>query len=220
VNGSFEQALRDGFERCAQTVAPPDEASFQRMLQHAALLERWNKTHNLTSVEGAEQWAEALYIDSWLVRALPLALTTPIVDVGSGGGFPALVMLAGEPERQALFFEKVEKKRSFLAMAIATLGFKQAMVAKEPFPPSLALPKGPHLFTSRATFAPADWLRMAAGVARPGDSVIVQSSQEAPPQAPLGWERVHVVDTALPFSGAKRRLAVYRFTTVEMSQTA
>jgi 16S rRNA G527 N7-methylase RsmG len=208
MNG-LEEALREGFAACAKVVAPPSDTTLALMIKHAELLERWNKTHNLTSVEGPKAWAEALFIDSWLVRALPCVTETPLVDVGSGGGFPALVLLCAEPMRQALFFEKVEKKRSFLAMAIASLGFKQAMVAREPFPPSVALPNGKHLFTSRATFAPKDWLAHAAAVARTGDGIVVQSSQEDVPAAPDGWTRAKVVETQLPFSFAHRRLALY-----------
>ncbi len=209
---AFETALREGFLRVGGVVAPPEETALERMLQHAALLERWNKTHNLTSVEGAEPRAEALFIDSWLIRALGDLSTGPLIDVGGGGGFPALVLLSAEPEREALLFEKVEKKRSFLSTAIATLGLKRATVARETFPPRAGgLPGAPRLLTSRATFAPADWLAIAATIAAPGDRIVVQASQDAPPESGKAWHRTAMIETALPFSGAKRRVAIYAF---------
>ena len=177
-------------------------AVLDRLHAHATLLAKWNRTHNLTSLAEA-QWAETHFLDSWWV--VPLAHGGTLVDVGSGGGFPGLIVLAAEPTRRAVFFEKVEKKRAFLRTAIAALGYANASVSATIFPP--AEWPGPAVFVSRATWAPADWLAHAAAVARAGDAVITQSAAEPPPAAPSGWARTAFAEHTLPSSGAPRTLA-------------
>src|SRR5688572_673260 len=131
----FERHLRDGLSRAA--APPPDEPSIQRMLVHARTLHKWNGTHNLTAVKTPRDWAEALYVDAWLLTAVFAEWNSVmLVDVGSGGGFPALVILAAYPELPAVLFEKVEKKRSFLTAACAAMTLTHAAVAREPFPPT------------------------------------------------------------------------------------
>jgi 16S rRNA (guanine527-N7)-methyltransferase len=201
----LERELRDGLARVAAVAAAPDEAAIGRMLVHARTLHKWNSTHNLTSVKTPRDYAEALFVDSWLVTGLVDAFDGTLVDVGSGGGFPALVVLAAHPELPAVLFEKVEKKRSFLSAAIVALGLKHATVAREPFPPQKGpLPASPRIFTSRATWAPHEWLTIARATAQPGDAIIVQASQEALPDG-----AARTLETALPFSQAKRRLGRY-----------
>ena len=178
-------------------------ATRDRWLAHAALLAKWNRTHNLTSLAEAE-WAEKHFLDSWWVA--PLARGGALIDVGSGGGFPGLVLLAAEPERRAVFFEKVEKKRAFLRTAIAALGYTNASVSPAVFPPHEW--PGPAVFVSRATWAPADWLATATTIARGGDAIVTQSAAEPPPAAPPGWARVTVAEHVLP-SGAPRSVARY-----------
>lgn len=197
----FEQRLRKACALRRDVVREPSDAAYAKMSAFAALLEKWNGTHNLTSVQGLDQWVDALFFDSWLVQAL-MPEQGSWIDVGSGGGFPALVLLAEAPDRQALLFEKVAKKRSFLQVAAGALGYKALQVAPGAFPG--ALPAGPRVFTSRATFAPADWLAMAREHAAPGDTVIVQCSQDALPDGAL-----RSIETTLPLTGAKRRLGAY-----------
>ncbi|MCC6808615.1 MAG: class I SAM-dependent methyltransferase [Deltaproteobacteria bacterium] len=199
----FERHLRDGVAKLPAAV--PDDAAIARMLVHARTLYKWNATHNLTSLKSAKDYAEALFIDSWLVTAAYADFGgATLVDVGSGGGFPGLVILAAQPTLPAVFFENVEKKRSFLATAAAAMHFAHATVSREPFPPAQPLPNGRRIFVSRATWAPQEWLGIARGQAQPGDTIIVQASQEPLPE---GSDRA--IEAALPFSQAKRRVGVY-----------
>lgn len=205
----FEARLLDAFAARAAVVPTPSAAVVDRMIAHALLLERWNKTHNLTAAKTAQDYAEALFFDAWLVRAVLPEGERALIDVGAGGGFPSLVLLASEPERQALLFEKVEKKRSFLTMASIAVGAKATRVARSEFSPNVELPDGPRVFVSRATWAPEEWLALATQAAAGDDEVVVQSAQEALPEAPAGWRCVAQVETRLPVSGALRRLGRY-----------
>jgi 16S rRNA (guanine527-N7)-methyltransferase len=99
-------------------LAPRVEAvHLERLAAFVTLLEAANATHNLTAArtpsELAEHIADALTL-------LPF-VREPLVDVGSGGGFPALP-LAIVTGMRATLIESVAKKARFLVMAAAELG--------------------------------------------------------------------------------------------------
>lgn len=54
-------------------------------------------------------------------RALP-AGAARLVDLGSGGGVPALPLLTGEPDLEGILVESMQKRATFLAWAITELG--------------------------------------------------------------------------------------------------
>lgn len=198
----FERELRAGFDATRSFTAAPDDAAIAQMLVHARTLFKWNQTHSLTSVKTPREWASALFVDAWLVTGVCDDWSGTLIDVGAGGGFPGLVVLAARPSHPAILFEKVEKKRSFLTAAVAAMKLSATTVARAAFP--APLPDGRRVFVSRATWAPEEWLAIAQKEARAGDTIIVQASQEAlPPNAALARE------TTLPFSSAQRKLARY-----------
>jgi 16S rRNA (guanine527-N7)-methyltransferase len=203
---NFKTRLQQGLAMVSRLCPMPDEATLARLVQHEALIARWNRTHNLTSLTAMDAIVESLFIDAWLVLGLWPEVARGVVDVGAGAGFPGLVILSAHPELPAVIFEKVDKKRAFLATACATLGLASARVASEPFPPKTTpLAPSPTVFLSRATWAPREWLDIWRSVARPGDFVVLQSGKE---KLPAGAERE--IEATLPFSGAQRHLALFR----------
>ena len=87
----------------------------------AALLIKWNKTHNLVSRETlGELWPRHI-ADSLQLLPLIGASDRVFLDIGSGGGFPA-VPLAIALRRQHILVEPVGKKASFLKAVSRELG--------------------------------------------------------------------------------------------------
>lgn len=90
----------------------------------AALLLKWNAAQNLVSRETiAELWPR--HIEDSL-RVLPLLRDTDqrILDLGSGGGFPAIPLAIADQERLRHYtlVEPIAKKAAFLRTAIRELG--------------------------------------------------------------------------------------------------
>jgi len=113
-------------------LALPGDAR-QRLVSYVALLERWNRTYNLTAIREPERMVTHHLLDC--LAALPaldrLAGGRPIalLDVGSGGGLPGIPLAIARPDWQVTMVEPVHKKGAFLTQAIAELGIANARVA-------------------------------------------------------------------------------------------
>jgi 16S rRNA (guanine527-N7)-methyltransferase len=97
-----------------------DEQTVHRILRHADMVLDWNKRVNLTRiVEPAE--VERLHIaDSLAFLPHVGALDAPIVDIGSGAGYPGIPVAVVTGLRVCLC-ESVGKKAAFLEEAVAAL---------------------------------------------------------------------------------------------------
>jgi len=96
-------------------------------LEHfAALLHEWNQIHNLT---GAKSIA-AIY-DNIIDSLYPLTfikVPKTLLDVGTGAGFPGLVLAIALPQSEVVLAEPLKKRVSFLKYAAIDLGLKNVKV--------------------------------------------------------------------------------------------
>lgn len=87
-----------------------------------ALLSRWNEKINLTSLSSTDEAVDRLFLEPLLaVRFLPPG-TTRLMDVGSGGGSPAIPMKLAVPALELTMVEAKARKAAFLREAIRQLG--------------------------------------------------------------------------------------------------
>src|ERR1700680_3084498 len=89
-----------------------------RLKTYASILEDWNARHNLVSRASMNQlWRRHLWDSAQLLGFIPENIRT-LVDLGSGAGFPGLVlaeMLRGRDEVRIVLYESVGKKADFLS---------------------------------------------------------------------------------------------------------
>ena len=106
-----------------------DAAQRQRLLDYLALLQRWNRVYNLTAVRDPEQML-AKHLADCLALIAPLRARAParLLDVGSGGGLPGLVIAILLPATEVVLCDAVRKKCAFLQQAAATLGLRNVRV--------------------------------------------------------------------------------------------
>ena len=108
-------ALALGVAELGLTLSQQQVADLNAFLQE---LERWNRVHNLTSVEGEQASIDLHLIDS--IAILPIMReflpSTPIqiADLGSGGGLPAIPIAIAQPNWSISLIEAVRKKTAFL----------------------------------------------------------------------------------------------------------
>ena len=99
-----------------------DSATFptvqlDQLQQHYELMLLWNKTINLTRIEGVEEAVDRHYAESlFLGSNLPSGPLT-IADVGSGAGFPGIPIAILRPEVAVSLIESHQRKAVFLKEA-------------------------------------------------------------------------------------------------------
>ena len=100
-------------------LAVSDEAQ-QKLLAYLALLHKWNKVYNLTAVRDPLEMVTLHLLDSLTV--LPYVNSNNILDVGSGGGLPGIVLAICKPELQVTTIDTVQKKVIFMRQVKGELG--------------------------------------------------------------------------------------------------
>ena len=83
------------------------------------LLTEYNSRFNLTAIKGYEDYLVKHVRDSML--GLPY-VNGRVLDIGSGAGFPALVMKTEKPELDVTMTDSVGKKVNYLSAVIDALG--------------------------------------------------------------------------------------------------
>ncbi len=108
---------------------PATPAQLQALLDYAELLQRWNATYNLTAVRHLPGIAR-LHLADCLAAVPPIAARAPrtLLDVGSGGGLPGLVLAIFLPDTAVHLVDTVQKKCAFLRQAAASLGLAHVHV--------------------------------------------------------------------------------------------
>ncbi len=84
-----------------------------QLMSYLGVLLKWNRKINLTSVRSAEECVTRHFGESLHV-ARYVQLRGTLLDIGSGAGFPGLVLKIVFPELTTTLLEPVAKKRAFL----------------------------------------------------------------------------------------------------------
>ena len=100
-------------------LAVSDEAQ-QKLLAYLTLLQKWNKVYNLTAVRDPLEMVTLHLLDS--LSVLPYVNSNNILDVGSGGGLPGIVLAICKPELQVTTIDTVQKKVIFMRQVKGELG--------------------------------------------------------------------------------------------------
>ena len=101
------------------------EAQFEQLLGYLALIQKWNKVYNLTAVRDPQEMLTHHLLDS-LTAVAPLVRHTggepaKVLDVGSGGGLPGIVLAICRPELDVSWVDTVGKKAAFIQQVAASL---------------------------------------------------------------------------------------------------
>ncbi len=101
------------------------DAQFEQLLGYLALIQKWNKVYNLTAVREPQEMLTHHLLDS-LTAVNPLVRHTGgraarVLDVGSGGGLPGIVLAICRPELDVSCVDTVGKKAAFIQQVAASL---------------------------------------------------------------------------------------------------
>lgn len=96
----------------AQSIVLTD-AMLEQLDLYAELLVEWNQKINLTAITDPRQIEEKHFVDSLVLAAQP-ELQKTLLDVGSGAGFPGMVVKLYRPEIDVTLMEPTGKRLRFL----------------------------------------------------------------------------------------------------------
>lgn len=100
----------------------------EQLFQLLILLEKWNKTYNLTAIRQPADMLTLHILDSLAVW--PHITGQCTLDVGTGPGFPGLPLAIVLPNHQFTLLDSNAKKTRFIQMAIAQLNLQNVSVTQ------------------------------------------------------------------------------------------
>ena len=96
-----------------------DETKIQQLENYLLLLDKWNKTYNLTAVRDIYEMASRHVLDSLAI--LPWVHGKNILDVGTGAGLPGIPLAIARPDLCVTLLDSNGKKTRFLEAVKRTL---------------------------------------------------------------------------------------------------
>ena len=196
-----------------------DEPQVRKLLTHVELLQRWNKTYNLTAIRDPDaMWSQHI-LDC--LAAVPSvrrelaarqAARARVLDVGSGGALPGAVWAVAMPEVDITCLDTVGKKVAFIRqvagqLQLPNLKAEQARVESCRAPPF-------DLIACRAFASLQDFTHWTAHLLAP-DGCWVAMKGRHPQDELTGFESAgirvfHVEHLTVPGLGAARCLVWMR----------
>jgi 16S rRNA (guanine527-N7)-methyltransferase len=183
------EAFRAALERNAQIFSVVcDRVQAEAIHRYASLLLTWTARINLTGAVSLDDLAVEHLPDSFALAARVGAEAVTGIDVGSGGGLPALPLSLLCPRLNLRLLEPIAKKAAFLRTAVRELGLGDRVTIDTRRVQAI-LPATFDLAMSRATFPPPVWVPIAVELVKPGGRVFVLASagaDESSANAPSG----------------------------------
>lgn len=105
-----------------------DEDKLFKLKKYASLLLEANSKFNLTAIKDPSEVVEKHFYDCLLPLKQFDLRNKKILDVGSGGGFPGMVLAIALPESQFTLLDATAKKCSFLKETAEALGLDNVKV--------------------------------------------------------------------------------------------
>lgn len=100
-----------------------DQVALERLALYQRLLAFWNERINLTSITEPAAVYELHFLDSLSVQLVSdIRLLDSLIDVGTGAGFPGVVLASVFPELRVTLMDATEKKIEFLRLVCGELG--------------------------------------------------------------------------------------------------
>lgn len=106
-----------------------DDAAVARLDLLVALLAEENQRQNLVSAASLDEvWQRHIADSAQLLAHVPRETSSPWLDLGTGAGFPGLVIAALRPDIDVVMVESRPRRVEWLEAAVAAMGLTQARV--------------------------------------------------------------------------------------------
>ncbi len=126
MDNELRNLLREG---AAEVGAPLEEGQVEKLLLHLEMIREGNKKINLTSTSNCRQLLLKHFLDS--LTCIPLLPARPqmrLIDVGTGAGFPGVVLKIYQPDIELALLDSSRKRCAFLNHLLKKLGLNKTRV--------------------------------------------------------------------------------------------
>ncbi|EPK8855038.1 16S rRNA (guanine(527)-N(7))-methyltransferase RsmG [Acinetobacter baumannii] len=121
----FFQELQQGSQKLGLSLS---EEALTLLLKYQDALVLWNKAYNLTAIRDPKEMLVKHLLDSLsILKDLPAGR---LLDVGTGGGMPGMIIALCQPERSCVLLDSNGKKIRFLKQFIADLKLKNVIAVQ------------------------------------------------------------------------------------------
>ena len=197
--------VRDRIEKRARRAGiEVSDTLFTQLTEYIELLRRWNARMNLTSLDDKDAGLDRLIIEP-LVSASHVPRSGRAIDIGSGGGSPAIPLKLAVPALSLLMVESKTRKAAFLREACRQLEIEDVVVETGRYEALLSRPELHEvhdLLTLRAVRIEARVLRGLQAFVRPGGVVALfrgggGSDVPVDLEPPLVWRATYPLVSAV-----------------------
>ncbi|MPZ18641.1 MAG: 16S rRNA (guanine(527)-N(7))-methyltransferase RsmG [Luteitalea sp.] len=111
----------------------PERALRARLAAYLSLLSRWNRRMNLVAFDDPDKAVDRLIVEPLMAAQWIPGEAGLLIDVGSGGGSPAIPLKLALPDLALVMVESRVRKAAFLQEAVRELGLSGTEVARSRF---------------------------------------------------------------------------------------
>jgi 16S rRNA (guanine527-N7)-methyltransferase len=201
---ALSQILFDGIRELKLDLTETQQG---QLMDYLALMAKWNKVYNLTSLRDPMQMVTHHLLDS--LAAVPaFAGATNVLDVGAGGGLPGIVLAIARPDMAVSLVDTVHKKTAFLTQVKAELGLANVTVYTARVE-QLAVPRKFDVITSRAFADLSDFVNWSGHLLEEGGRFIALKGVAPPDEQqriPSDWKVSELRALRVPRLEAERHL--------------
>lgn len=201
-------ASRDELDRGLAALSL-DTALADPLLSYLSLLDRWNRTYNLTAIRDPRDMVAKHLLDSLAMHPYVRDVAT-LADLGTGPGLPGIPLAIAVPSLQVTLVESNGKKARFLREAVRALGLGNARVAASRAE-ALDEPGAYAAITARALATLADILAVGGHLLAPDGRLLAMKGARPDDEIaalPAGWRLEAVHPLVVPGLAAERHLVV------------
>ena len=210
---AFPVALRDELHRGLTALGLDADALAPPLLTYLTLLDRWNRTYNLTAIRDPGEMVTRHLLDSLAMHPFVGTLGDgggSLADLGTGPGLPGIPLAIARPQLQVTLVESNGKKARFLREAVRTLGLANARVA-ESRAEALDEPSAYDAITARALDTLAGIIKVGGHLLKPGGKLLAMKGirpEEEIAALPAGWTVSAVHPLVVPGLVGERHLVI------------
>ncbi|GEM_PF-625567 len=210
----IEEKLVQGIEDLSLHL--PGPLQIKLLATYQLLFLKWNKTINLSAHRESAVSIEKNFLDCIYLSSL--ISEKKILDFGSGGGFPGLVLAILNSKRDLILVESDKKKSAFLKTIMRELDLTNVEIIPEHIdvkkPLKILSEKNIEIIVSRATISGEDLMLLGSSLLSKQGRLLLMLSEKQSEEMKVSqnteYECEKEISYLLPWSKIKRKILIFR----------